>query len=138
MYIGVIKNPSSARTPSSFEIYFSGGYPTGSITSGLVLTYIPNVIYDATLTHSQVQAGTTDTYVFRFKITNSIAQRGYIRLTFPTTWSTAPSNILSISSFTIYGTTKTGFNVETPLTRDVVYTELFNLASLSPSTTQFI
>jgi hypothetical protein len=136
--VGMIRNPSSARYPNSFEIYFSGGYPTGSVTEGLILTYIPNLIYSATLTHSQNQAGTSDTYVFKFKITNNIVQRGKIRLTFPTTWSIAPSNILSITTIDTYGTARTGFNIETITSRDVVYTDLFNLATFTASSTQFI
>jgi len=62
--VGMIQNPSSVRYVNSFQIFLSGGYPTGNVTQGLQLTYIPNLIYSATLTHSNYQAGTTDTYVF--------------------------------------------------------------------------
>jgi hypothetical protein len=49
-YIGYIRNPSSVIYPDSFVVTFSGGYPTGVQSSGLVLTYVPNIIYDASLT----------------------------------------------------------------------------------------
>ena len=49
--VGMIQNPSSARYVDSFQIYFSGGNPSGNVTQGLQLTYSPNLIYSATLTH---------------------------------------------------------------------------------------
>lgn len=61
-YLGVIKNPSSVIYPDSFEVYFTGGTPNGSQTSGLTVTYLPNNIYNASLTHLSSQAGTIDTY----------------------------------------------------------------------------
>ena len=76
--VGYIRNPYSVQDTDSFIVTLSGGSPTASITTGLTINYIPNKIYSATLTNSLVQAGTTDTYVFKFKITNDIIQRGYI------------------------------------------------------------
>ena len=50
VYIGMIRNPPSVRYTDSFEITLANGYPTGSFNQGLTLTYIPNLIYSATLT----------------------------------------------------------------------------------------
>jgi hypothetical protein len=92
-YLGYFKNPRSVQLIDSFEVTFSNGFPTGTQNSGLVLQYIPNKIYSATLTNGNNQAGTKDTYVFTFKITNSIPKSGFLRLRFPNPWTTAPSNI---------------------------------------------
>jgi hypothetical protein len=71
-YLGSIQNPSSVIYPDSFIVTFSGGNPTGTVSNGLVLSYIPNLIYSAGVTHLLNQSGTLDTYTFTFKITSSI------------------------------------------------------------------
>lgn len=75
---------------------------------------------------------------FKFKITNNIPQRGFIKLTFPSPWTTAPSNIAIISSFNTYGQARTGFNVLSPISSNVVYSGLFDLSSLTALSTNFI
>lgn len=85
----MIRNPPSVRYPDSFEVTFANGFPSGTFNQGLVLNYIPNKIYGATLTKNYLQAGTNDTYVFKFKITNNILQRGYIQIVYPSPWTSA-------------------------------------------------
>lgn len=136
--VGMIKNPYSVQVTDSFAIFLSGGSPTASFTQGLILNYIPNDIYSATLTHSNYQAGTSDTYVFKFKITNNIIQRGYIQITFPSQWASAPTNIQSISAFNVYGVARTSFSVLTPITSTATYSGLFDLAQLTADSTKFI
>jgi hypothetical protein len=120
-------------------VTFSGGFPTGVQNNGLILTYIPNKIYSATLTHTQNQAGTIDTYVFTFKITNDIPRNGYIRLRFPSPWTSAPQNIQSLTkSIKIYGTEKTGYMVQTPITSEVVYSGLFDMVGLTADASKTI
>jgi len=58
---------------------------------------------EATLTHTRKQAGTIDTYVFSFKLTNDIPRGGFLKLRFPTPWTAAPINILSMTTIRIYG-----------------------------------
>ena len=88
-YIGVIQNPSSVVYPDSFKVTFTGT-PSGTQDSGLSVIYIPNLIQSATLTNSNSQAGTIDTYKFQFKLTSNIPRYGGIRLTFPSVWAKAP------------------------------------------------
>ena len=57
---------------------------------------------------------------------------------FPTPWTTAPQNILSLTSIRIYGQEKTGFTVLTPLTDSVIYAGLFDLVGVSPDPTKTI
>jgi len=52
--------------PDSFQVSFSGGFPTGTQNNGLILTYEPNKLKQAKLTHNLKQAGTVDNYVFSF------------------------------------------------------------------------
>ncbi len=51
-FVGVFKNPKSVQVIDSFEVRFTNGFPTGSQTTGLVLTYTPNLIYSSTLVSS--------------------------------------------------------------------------------------
>ncbi|CDW89223.1 UNKNOWN [Stylonychia lemnae] len=137
-YVGLIRNPPSVRYTDSFEVALTNGYPTGSFNQGLILNYIPNKIYSATLTHNLVQAGTTDTYTFKFKITNNILQRGFLQLVFPSPWTSAPQTILSMTGVNIYGATKSGFSVQTPITQTVTYSSLFDLSGVTADATKFI
>ena len=49
-FVGPIRNPSSVMYPDSFQVEFSGGFPTGTQNNGLILTYQPNKLKEATLT----------------------------------------------------------------------------------------
>jgi len=42
------------RYTDSFEVSLANGYPTGTFNQGLILNYIPNKIYSATLTKTSV------------------------------------------------------------------------------------
>jgi len=76
--------------------------------------------------------------VFTFKLTNDIPRGGFIRLRFPTPWTAGPPNILALTSISIYGQTKTGFAVLTPLTESVIYAGLFDLVGVAPDFTKTI
>jgi hypothetical protein len=76
--------------------------------------------------------------VFTFKLTNDIPRGGFIRLRFPTPWTAAPPNILALTSISIYGQTKTGFTVLTPLTDSVIYSGLFDLVGAAADFTKTI
>lgn len=104
----------------------------------MYVQYSPNLIYGASLSYSNVQAGTTDTYTFTFKITNNIPRYGSIRIDFPSAWSSVPSSIQSISTITVYGTGKSGFSVDTSTGVSVRYTNLFDLAGISADSSKTI
>ena len=76
--------------------------------------------------------------MFSFKLTNEIPRQGYIRLKFPSPWTSAPANVLAMTSIRIYGQTKTGFNVLTPITDSVIYSGLFDLVGVSPDSLKTI
>jgi hypothetical protein len=78
-----------------------------------------------------------DTYIFKFKITNPIFMRGFIKLTFPDTyWGvTAPQNIESLTTINVYGNKFTNPTVLTPIILDVTYKGLFDFSQLTPDNT---
>ena len=93
---------------------------------------MPNKIYNATLTNSLNQSGTLDTYVFNFKVTNNIPRYGFIKLRFPSPWTSAPLNIEALTkSIRLQGVPAQSFRVQTPISSDVIYTGLFDLVGLT-------
>ena len=84
MTIGPIVNPETTNAISSFAVYLENGNPTFSKTTGLVINYTTNDIYDASVETENLRAGSDNKYTFKFKITNPIPQDGKISLKFPT------------------------------------------------------
>lgn len=93
-----VKNPSSAITTSSLSIntYYDSGLDSGvdSISTGLTLTSVANLLTVASVTPTLKQVGATTSYTFSITLNDPITIGGYFDLKFPAEVSFSAANTL--------------------------------------------